>query len=94
MLPIGLIIYRACSLDEKPEKRFQFDVLFVILNSSEGKLIRHIQSGSEYGFDELDADIRDMLPSSRFRTQKSSRASRAEFESRRGGGTRGGGESS
>jgi serine/threonine protein kinase len=65
--------YSSCSLDENPEKRVSFEVLFVMLNSPEGKQIREMSTGNEFGFDELDADLREMLPSSRYPTFESQR---------------------
>jgi serine/threonine protein kinase len=67
-------VYSSCSLDENPEKRVQFEVLFVMLNSPEGKQIRDMKTeGDEFGFDEIDADLREMLPSSRYPTFESQR---------------------
>jgi serine/threonine protein kinase len=67
-LPRGLIKCLACSLDPDPDKRVQFTELLTLLKSGEGFAIALMELDMNAGlrFDDVAADIRLMMPSSRY----------------------------
>jgi hypothetical protein len=67
-LPTGLIRCLASSLDPEPDKRFQFSELLEVLRSNEGLAIARLKLDMNAGirFDDVAADIRLMMPSSRY----------------------------
>jgi serine/threonine protein kinase len=71
-LPAALLKCLSSSLDPDPGKRMQFKDLLVLLRSQDGKAIRELEVGSKITFDEVAADIRLMMPSSKYDYESSS----------------------
>jgi serine/threonine protein kinase len=71
-LPDALLRCLSSSLDFDPEKRIQFTELLALLRSEDGKVIGRMESGSKYTFDEVEADIRLLLPSSKYECESGS----------------------
>jgi serine/threonine protein kinase len=68
-LPAVLLKCFSSSLDPDPTKRIQFKELLVLLRSQEGTAIRELELGnpaSKYTFDEVEADMRLLMPSSQY----------------------------
>jgi serine/threonine protein kinase len=74
-LPAALLKCLSSSLDPDPGKRMQFKDLLVLLRSQDGITIGELELGSpaaKYTFDEVDADISLMMPSSQYDYEGSS----------------------
>jgi serine/threonine protein kinase len=68
-LPVVLLKCFSSSLDPDPEKRMQFKDLLILLRSQGGKEIKGLELGNpatKSTFNEVEADIRLMLPSSQY----------------------------
>jgi serine/threonine protein kinase len=75
-LPAVLLKCFSKSLDSDHTKRMQFKDLLVLLRSKDGTAIGELELGntdSKYMFDEVEADIRLLMPSSQY-SYKSSRS--------------------
>jgi hypothetical protein len=68
-LPPVLVQCFLFTLDEDPENRMQFADLLLLLRSKAGATIKDMQLGSlgtRLQFDEVEADFRELMPSSRY----------------------------
>jgi hypothetical protein len=68
-LPAVLLKCFSTSLDPDPSRRIQFKELLVLLRIQEGTEIRELELGnpaSKYMFDEVAADMRLLIPSSKY----------------------------
>jgi serine/threonine protein kinase len=68
-LPFALLQCVASTLDEDPENRMHFTDLIALLRSRDGEAIKEMElgiHGPEIGFDEVEADLRLLMPSSRY----------------------------
>jgi serine/threonine protein kinase len=70
-LPPALLQCFSNTLEEDPTKRMHFSELFELLKSKDGTAIKAMELGdSATGFDEVEADLRLLMPSSQYQYNK------------------------